>query len=141
MRTNQDKKKFLEILESETPFISFAAKRAGLDKSTVYRWKKKSRSFEEAIAKAQDKGRSLINDVAESQVVNGVKKGDFKFTRYWLENNNKRYFRPRILEPPGKDINEIKITIVHPENPTVKVIGPANDQEKKNIGAESLQPD
>jgi|SRR3989338_3115189 len=94
MRDHEDRQKFLDILE-DMPLVSVAAKRAGIAKSTIYRWRQKSRAFARQMEATLKRGRDTVNDLAESQLINLVRKGDFKSVRYWLDNNKKEYARPR----------------------------------------------
>lgn len=110
MKSNEEKQKFLEILK-EIPFVCIAAKRAGIDKATIYRWKKDSPAFARQMTSAQNNGRETINDLAESQVVNGIRKGEYRYVKYWLGNNCKRYVRPRPINIFAEEVsasNKIK---------------------------------
>lgn len=112
MRAHDDREKFLEIIE-EVPLVSVAAQRAGIAKSTIYRWKQSSKTFAQDLNKALNRGRHNINDLAESQLINLIRKGDFKSVRYWLDNNNRRYVRPRPPEP-AVPVTAVEIRIVDP---------------------------
>jgi len=94
MKNNEDKQKLLEYL-TEFPLVSVAAKKAGIDKSTVYRWRDKNKAFAKKMDQALSKGRDAVNDLAESKLINNIRQGDFKSTKYWLDNNCKRYIKPR----------------------------------------------
>jgi hypothetical protein len=94
MRDRNDREKFLEILE-DVPLVSVAARKAGIAKSTIYRWRRGSKSFASQMDAALKRGRETVNDLAESQLINLVRKGDFKSVKYWLDNNKKDYARPR----------------------------------------------
>ncbi|MFA6515323.1 MAG: hypothetical protein WCT42_03610 [Candidatus Paceibacterota bacterium] len=94
MRTNNEKQRFLETLE-EVPLISIAAKRMGISKATIYRWKSRSPNFSEQIEKALAKGRDIVNDSVEGRIITQAKNGDFKSQKLWLENNCSRYVKPR----------------------------------------------
>lgn len=94
MRSNEDKEKFLKILE-QVPFISHASKKAGIDKATIYRWRKKDKRFNSEVEEALDIGRSGLCDVAESQLVKKINQGEFRAIKFFIENNDKRYIKPR----------------------------------------------
>jgi hypothetical protein len=94
MRSNEDKKKFLEAL-SKAPFILHATKQVGIDKATIYRWRKKDPKFNIAVEDVLNIGRAGLCDIAENQIVKMINQGDFKASKFFLENNDKRYFRPR----------------------------------------------
>ena len=96
MKTNDDKNTFIKVLE-KIPFISHAAKQVNIDKATIYRWLKKDKKFKEKVDEALRIGRSGICDVAESQIIKKVNQGDFRACKFILENNDKRYIRPRSI--------------------------------------------
>lgn len=94
MISEDDKKKFLEELE-QTPFPSIACKRAGISKATIYRWRKEDIQFSRRMDAAIEAGRETITESAEAHTVVLIKKGDLRAIKLWLENNNKRYMKPR----------------------------------------------
>lgn len=86
------KKKILEQLE-KIPIIEHACQRAGVPRSTYYRWIKDDINFRHKAIGAQDKGYLAINDIAESKLVQKVTDGEWKAVTYWLESNHKNYSR------------------------------------------------
>lgn len=121
MRDHDDRQKFLETLE-EVPLVSVAARKAGIAKSTIYRWRRKSKTFARQMDAALKRGRETVNDLAESQLINLVRKGDFKSVKYWLDNNKSNYARPRPksfweeLLRRDNPITEIKISVIDPKD-------------------------
>jgi len=114
MKTKRDKKKFIDTLK-EFPIVSVAAKRSGIDKSQIYRWRKKDKEFANEMDRSLTQGRESINDLAESQVISAIRNGNERMTKFWLENNCKRYVKPRpinIFGNPGR-ISENKITFTN----------------------------
>ena len=94
MKNKKDRKKFLDTLR-DFPIVSVAAKRSGIDKSQIYRWRKKDKEFSDEMDKCLIQGRDSINDLAESQVISAIRNGNERMTKFWLENNCKRYVKPR----------------------------------------------
>ncbi len=94
MKTNADKRKFLEELE-KTPIIFHASKKVGIDKATIYRWKEKDKKFAKQMEDALSIGRSGLCDIGEAQLAKLMNQGDFKAIKFYLENNEKRYIKPR----------------------------------------------
>ncbi len=123
MHTPDDKKRFLEEIE-EVPIVSIVARRVGIAKSTIYKWLGEDAEFASAFEKAIEQGRQSITDLAEGQTVALMKKGDFRAIRYWLDNNEKRYYKPRKPIPSTvhqRVIKTIELTIVDPAgSPVVK---------------------
>ena len=88
------KKRFLETL-NELPIISVACKRTQISKATVYRWKQKDQNFRDKLEEALDSGRENITDLAESKLIAAINKDQRWAIQTWLENNTKRYVKPR----------------------------------------------
>lgn len=111
-RQPRKKKQLLEQLE-RVPVIEAACKKVGIARSTYYRWTKEDEEFEELAEKALDAGRHVINDIAESKIIQKLNDGDWRAITYWLENNSKRYVRPRrAVEPPKIDEDKPKEVLV-----------------------------
>jgi hypothetical protein len=105
MRTNLEKSKFLEILR-ERPFISYACKKVGISKATIYRWIKNNANFKEKVDSALRLGREGLIDIAEMALCKKINEGDGPSIRYFLTNNDSRYYpkMPVIFQPPKKEI-------------------------------------
>ena len=104
MRTSAEKSKFIEALR-ETPFISYAAKRAGVSRSTIYRWLKDNRGFKDKTEKASGEGRKLFNDIAEMALLALIKKGNLRAIMFYLSHNNPRYIPKRsVYVEPIKEL-------------------------------------
>lgn len=96
MKTKDDKKKFLDELE-KTPFVLHASKKVGIDKATIYRWRKKDKKFAKEMDQALSIGIASVCDIAEGQLTKMINQGDFKSIKFFLENNKKEYIRPRAV--------------------------------------------
>jgi hypothetical protein len=88
------KKKILEQL-AKAPIVELACRKAGVPRSTYYRWLKDDNEFREFSEQAIDHGRDSMNDMAESKLIQKVQDGEMRALIYWLENNNSRYVKPR----------------------------------------------
>jgi hypothetical protein len=101
---NQTEKKKLKLLALEqlnkTPIIQVVCEKIGLPRTTFYRWKEKDEKFSETVDKAMFDGRHLINDFAESQLLNAIKNNNLTAIIYWLNHNHKNYTNK--LEINGK---------------------------------------
>ena len=89
-----EKQKFLDALK-ELPIISVVCKRVGISKASIYRWKKEDSDFADKLAEVQTEGRDVVTDIAEGQLVAAIRRGEKWAVTYWLENNAKRYYRPK----------------------------------------------
>lgn len=93
MKKDKVKDKFLEALEL-TPIIQVACEKTGISRNTYYRWMNEDPEFRSLADDRMNVGVSLVNDYAESNVLNGIKKGDPGYTKYWLSSRHKEYRRP-----------------------------------------------
>ncbi|BFD24834.1 MAG: hypothetical protein JST_000142 [Candidatus Parcubacteria bacterium] len=130
MRTNLEKSKFLEILR-ERPFISYACKKVGISKATIYRWIKNNANFKEKVDNALHFGRKELIDITEMALYKKINEGDGPSIRYFLANNDSRYYpkMPVIFQPPKK---EVKIGEKCDQCGTTKSKG-FNKQQSKSI--------
>lgn len=113
MVTPDDKTKFLAELE-EIPIPSVACKRVGISKASIYRWKKDDPDFRKSMEEAIVIGRDNITDLGEGKLVSLMKDGNFRAIKYWLESNNKRYYRPRkpySAPPSHRVIHTVDFTV------------------------------
>jgi len=92
----------------KTPIIEYACKNIGLGRSTFYRWRKDDESFANDVDQALTKGRLLINDMAESQLISAIKDKNMTAIIFWLKHNHKNYSTR--VELSGKIRTEHKLT-------------------------------
>ena len=125
-RQPRQKKQLLEQLE-RVPVIEVACKKVGIARSTYYRWIAEDSEFESSAEKALDAGRCVINDVAESKIIQKVSDGDWRAVKYWLESNNKRYARPRrAAEAPTFEVDK-------PQQVIVKFVGNPSEEDLQRL--------
>ena len=90
MKPDKDKKAILEQLH-KLPIIEIACSKTGVSRMTFYRWKKQDTEFAKEVDEAMAMGKSLISDVAESQLIAAIKKGDMRGIIFWLKHNREEY--------------------------------------------------
>jgi hypothetical protein len=92
-------KKELLILLEKTPIIQFACMKLGVARSTIYRWINEDYEFNKEMEEAMSMGRSTVNDLAESKLINKINNEDFKAIKFWLTANKKEvYGPPKVIE-------------------------------------------
>lgn len=89
-RQERQKNSVLEQLK-KTPVVEIACKKVGIGRSTYYRWRKEDASFLEATHNALETGCSLINDMAESQLIKAIQDGNMTGIIFWLKNHHYQY--------------------------------------------------
>ena len=92
MSRNQesDKKRLLGLLE-KTPIVEAACKKAGLPRSTYYRWRKEDEAFAELCDETIETSIGRINDLAESQLINAIKNQNMTAITFWLKHHHGKY--------------------------------------------------
>lgn len=86
----KDKKVLLAKLHL-TPIVEVACKQAGVPRSTFYRWCKSDEAFAEACDEAIDESAGMINDMAESQLINAIKEKNMTAIMFWLKHHHRVY--------------------------------------------------
>ena len=95
MKTISTKAKFLEAL-TELPFISYASRRIGISRATIYRWMKKDPKFKKKVETAQQEGHTILSEIAEYVLMKKIKKEeDLNAVKYYLSRIEPRYYPKR----------------------------------------------
>lgn len=103
MRSKYERSKFIKILE-EAPFVSYAAKKVGISRASIYRWQKNDPEFKMAINRALNSGRDQLIDVAEMALIEKIKSKDMGAIKFFLQHNDIRYRPVRTTYvPPNND--------------------------------------
>ncbi|MDE2037784.1 MAG: hypothetical protein KGI69_01000 [Patescibacteria group bacterium] len=89
-RIKKDKEQFIQILE-KNPVIQIACERSGVSKATFYRWREADKDFATAVDKAMSEGKSLISDIAISQLISAIKDKNLGAIKFWLEKHHPDY--------------------------------------------------
>ncbi len=106
-KTARDKAALVEQLR-KTPVIQIACEKVGVSRMTFYRWKKDDEEFANAADAALADGKSLVNDLAESQLLSALKSGDPWSIQYWLRHHHAEYTNK--LEITAKDERNAPLT-------------------------------
>jgi len=86
------KNKFSVIEQLKTtPIIQIVCQKTGISRATFYRWREKDKNFREKSDIALKEGVSLINDLAESQLISAIKDKNMTAIIFWLKNRNPNY--------------------------------------------------
>lgn len=102
-RIREDKNVLLEHLE-KTPIVQIACDKSSIGRSTYYRWLQNDPVFAKSAKKALQRGVLLMNDVAESQLLKGMKDGNMTAIIFWLKSRHSAYgMKLEIVDTPDKD--------------------------------------
>lgn len=78
-------------LLEERPFISYAAKKMNMSRSTIYRWMEEEIAFDEAANMALSMGHKGFEDAAEGKLAQKIAEGDMGAIKFYLIHNSERY--------------------------------------------------
>jgi hypothetical protein len=79
----------------KTPIVEAACNQANVPRSTYYRWRKDDEAFAEACDEAIEQSASVVNDLAESQLISAIKDQNMTAVMFWLKHHHRSY-RTRI---------------------------------------------
>lgn len=89
-RQSTEKQSLIDILK-KNPIVQFACEKTGISRATFYRWKKEDKDFCEQAEKSLSEGSSLINDLAESQLISAIRDRDMTGIIFWLKHRHPAY--------------------------------------------------
>lgn len=150
-RTLKNQSKVLECL-AESGNISYACKRAGINRDTFYTWKKEDKLFAENADLAVSYGKSFVNDLAHTQLIRLIQDGDMRAVRFQLISCHEDY-KPRRARPPEETeeetlppITSITIVTAKPRDPVPSPAPSApplehNDNDPKKLTSPSTKPE
>jgi hypothetical protein len=90
IRQSKAKEDLLDQLK-KTPIVQIACEKAGVGRTTFYRWKKEDKEFAAVVEAAIHDGADLVSDMAESKLVSSIKDGNLTAIMFWLKNRHKNY--------------------------------------------------
>ncbi len=106
-RQSKEKQKVVEML-GKTPIVHIVCEKTGISRATYYRWRKADELFEKETDEALENGKSLINDLAESQLISAIRERDLTAVIFWLKHHHKDYSTR--VELLGNVQHEYKLT-------------------------------
>ena len=89
-RQNGQKEELLAKLK-ETPVIEVACRKIGIARATYYRWRLNDERFAKEADLALGEGSSLVNDIAESQLLTAIKDQNMTAIIFWLKHHHDTY--------------------------------------------------
>lgn len=102
---------------NKIPIVQLACEKSSISRATYYRWKKEDPEFARLADDAIDGGVSIINDMAESQLISNIKDGNMTAIIYWLKHRHKAYSTR--VEISG-NINSIREELTEQETDMIK---------------------
>ena len=90
MKTDKSKDLLIEQLK-KTPIIQVSCEKVGVGRATFYRWKQEDQDFATKADEALLEGSSLVNDVAESQLMSAIRDKNLTAIIFWLKHHHPSY--------------------------------------------------
>ena len=106
LRQEKNKQDVIEQLK-KTPVVEIACKKAGIGRSTFYRWRKEDKVFAKTAEESLQIGSSFINDMAESQLIKSIQDGNMTGIIFWLKNHHSTYANKLELTSKTRDKEEL----------------------------------
>lgn len=124
----------------KTPIVQYACEKSGVSRATYYRWKADDTKFCEESEQALQEGISLMNDLAESQLLTAIKERNLTAVFYWLNHRHKSYTNK--LEISGKlktFSDEMTKEEVKALTEALSLFGGENENNEKDIRTNKKQ--
>lgn len=90
MKTDKNKELLLGQLK-KTPIVQVSCEKVGIGRATFYRWKQEDQEFATKAEDAISEGASLVNDVAESQLMSAIRERNLTAIIFWLKHHHPNY--------------------------------------------------
>jgi len=92
IQNRQQKEKTLLLAQlKKTPIVQVACEKVGIARATYYRWRKDDEEFARDADIAIADGSSLINDMAESQLLGAIRDKNLTAIIFWLKHHHPNY--------------------------------------------------
>lgn len=89
-RIKNEQRLLLEQLK-KTPIVQVACEKVGIGRATFYRWKSEDTEFANLADEAIAEGSSLVNDMAESQLMSAIRDKNLPAIIFWLKHHHESY--------------------------------------------------
>ena len=89
-RQSQEKQLVIEQLR-KNPIIQISCEKLNISRATFYRWKSEDKKFENQVEEAIKEGNSLVNDIAESQLMSLIRDQNLSAVIFWLKHHHPSY--------------------------------------------------
>lgn len=105
-RINKNQELLIEQLK-KTPIVQVACEKVGVGRATYYRWRHEDEDFSQKADEAIAEGASLVNDIAESQLMTAIKNQNLTAIIFWLKHHHPNYATKLEVTARLKADNEI----------------------------------
>ena len=109
-RRAHEKEKLVEQFK-KMPIVQIACNRAGVPRSTYYRWLEDDSMFRDAAVAAIADGEAFISDKSEAQLLALIGDKHFGAIKHYLEHHSDSYAKGKGLG--GRPDRKIRVVILH----------------------------
>jgi len=115
------------------PIVEIACKKAGVGRTSYYRFRKADKNFAKEADAALEEGVALMNDMAETGLLQGIRNQEFPSIAFWLKHRHAKY-SPK-LEVTGTLKTDATLTpeqeqLIQKALRMAGIITPDSDKEK-----------
>lgn len=89
-RIYKNQELLLEQLK-KTPIVQVACEKVGIGRATYYRWRNENEDFAAQADSSIAEGASLVNDMAESQLMAAIRDKNLTAIIFWLKHHHPHY--------------------------------------------------
>lgn len=139
IRQEKEKQSIIDQLKT-TPVVEIACKKAGVRRSTYYRWKKEDKAFAKAAEESLQNGSSLISDMAESQLIKSIQEGNMTGIIFWLKNHHPAYANKLELTAKIKEDEELTPEQQEVVKQALQLASLTNPEEYEQIEPTRINP-
>lgn len=141
IKKRQDKEKSLLISQlKKVPVVQLACEKTGIARATYYRWYKSDPEFAKQTDDALHEGSSLINDLAETQLISLIRDRNLGSVVFWLKNHHPSYAEKLMVT--GKLTHDHKLTKEQEAiiSKALKMVMPLNKEQTETSKNEQSKP-
>ncbi len=115
-KQKRQKKLILKTLK-KMPIIQIACQNCNVARSTFYRWRDEDYEFAKLVDEVLIEGTELINDLAVSKLISGIKNANNTCIIFWLKNKHKDFIDKKkinhnlSIENPQKFTSEDEVRV------------------------------
>jgi len=89
-RIDKNQELLIEQLK-KTPIVQVACEKIGVGRATYYRWRQENEEFATLTDESIAEGNSLVNDMAESQLMAAIRDKNMTAIIFWLKHHHASY--------------------------------------------------
>jgi len=102
--------KCLLLALQKTPIVEQACRTADIPRANYYRWLKEDSVFREKVDEALEQSIGIVDDLAQSMLIELIKSGNYQAIIFWLTHRNKAYMPKSKEELSAKKMENMPLS-------------------------------